>query len=229
MTAPQPFVPPECDLRTFPYMPVFIDQMLTSDFFTQASGDEFRAGFVLYIKSFRELPAGSLPSDIKALTRLAELGQDVAKLKRIRSVALHGWIACADGRLHHRVVAEKALEAWIERLKGRLKSMRGNVARWGSSLDSSEVEVMLGRAVAYLAAINPQSKHLEGLPKGIRVASHKDLPRGSNPDPSGIPQGDPPRIPSFEAIPSGYPSQEITSGEVVSLAHAGTHTREAGR
>lgn len=109
---PEPFVPPDVDLRDFPYMPLDIARLFGSAFHAQATDSEWRAGVTLWLKSWHQVPAASLPSDDVSLARLAELGRDLKGWRRIREGALHGWTACSDGRLYHRTVAEKALQAW---------------------------------------------------------------------------------------------------------------------
>lgn len=38
------------------------------------------------------------------------------QVEKVKEHALRGWVDGGDGRLYHHVVAEKALEAWIESL-----------------------------------------------------------------------------------------------------------------
>lgn len=208
MISERPLTPVDCDLRSFPYMPVYIDRLLGGDFFTQANDAEFRAGFVLYLKSFREVPAGSLPNDNRSLTRLAELGQDVAKLKRIKPVALRGWTCCSDGRLYHPVVATVVLEAWLERLKARRKGVLGNAKRWSLTQTVGDVDEQIATACRHLILIDPSATP-SGIPPTILVRSKKDA--------ENIAQGHPSAIASIEAIPTGYPSQVVTPRGVVPL------------
>jgi hypothetical protein len=51
-------------------------------------------------------------------------------------MALHGWTQCSDGRLYHRVVAEKALEAWRERLRNRWRTECGRIKKSAQRTDS---------------------------------------------------------------------------------------------
>lgn len=41
--------------------------------------------------------------------------------KKVRAVALHGWVKCSDGRFYHPVVAEKAAESWERRVEFKEK------------------------------------------------------------------------------------------------------------
>lgn len=108
---PEPLTPPDCNLRGLRWMPLDVARVIDSDLFLISSGAEFKAAFALWAKSWSQVPAASLPNDERILA-----GLSAAKdWKRVREVALRGWILCADGRLYHPVIAEKALEAMGKR------------------------------------------------------------------------------------------------------------------
>lgn len=119
MTAP--LVPVEVDLRGLPYMPLDVGRLRDSDLAISASGDEFRAAVLLWCASWNQVPAASLPDDDKILATYAGFGRDLKGWKKVKAGALRGFVRCDDGRLYHPVVAEKALEAWDERLEYRDK------------------------------------------------------------------------------------------------------------
>ena len=104
---PAPLVLPHINLKDVPAVLLDIDRLLESDFWLSTNGEECRAGMCLWLKSFRQLPAGSLPDDDTSLSRLCQLAP--AHWADVREKALHGWIKCDDGRLYHRVIAEKVL------------------------------------------------------------------------------------------------------------------------
>ncbi|WP_062116717.1 DUF1376 domain-containing protein [Collimonas pratensis] len=130
---PTPLSPEDCDLRDFPFLPLDIARLFNSEFHARSNDTEWRAGVTLWLKSFHQVPAGSIPDDDVQLARLAELGRDTKTWKKVKGVALHGWIKCNDGRLYHPVVAEKAAEA----LAGK-KTQRGRTAK-------GRLQVMLKR------------------------------------------------------------------------------------
>jgi hypothetical protein len=168
---PDPLVPAQADLRDFGFMPLDIVRLFGSRFHAVANDSEWRAGVTLWAKSFHQVPAASLPDDDIELCRLAELGRDMKTWKKVRAIALHGWIACSDDRLYHPVVAEKANEAWSRKEAQRERSRRGNAARWGLR-DHHEDE--------------PETR------QGIHNASSKDAPAiqdASLKDPKGQGQG----------------------------------------
>lgn len=128
-------VPPECDLRGLPWMPIDTVRLLDSDLFALATGEEFKAAVALWCKAWQQVPAASLPEDDRILAKLSGAG---ARWKKVKEQALRGFVRCTDGRLYHPVIAEKALEAWAHRLKQRDRAAK----RWHPS----------GTAAAHAAA-----------------------------------------------------------------------------
>ena len=129
---PDPLVPADVVLRDFPFFPLDIARLFNSRFHAIASDAEWRAGVTLWLKSYHQVPAGSLPSDDIELARLAEFGKNLKNFLKVKPVALHGWIECADGRLYHRTVAEKVIDAWTRKQQQRDGARKGNAKRWGA-------------------------------------------------------------------------------------------------
>lgn len=154
---PAPLVPADVDLRDFPYMPLDITRLFGSDFHAQSSDAEWRAGVTLWLRSYHQVPAGSLPDDEVALACLAELGRDIRSWRKIAAGALRGWTKCSDGRLYHRTVGEKAREGWIEKLLQRKSSEAGNAKRYGHPFDPTLIDDAIDASLKMLAALNPQS------------------------------------------------------------------------
>lgn len=163
----KPLTPPDCDLRGLTFMPLDVVRLLDSDLFALTTGDEFKAAVALWCKSWNQVPAASLPNDERILARLA--GVSVTEWRGLSEMALKGWVACDDGRLYHPVVAEKALEAWIERLKHRKRSEAGNATRWGREFDSASYDAAIAHAQAMLAELG-------------RI--DPEMPQGSEDDPA---------------------------------------------
>lgn len=174
----EPLVSPEIDLRDFPFMPVDIGRLFGSEFHAQSDDGAWRAGVTLWLKSYHQVPAASIPDDDVALARLAELGRDVKAWRRIKDAALRGWVKCSDGRLYHPVVAEKALEGWIEKLGQRKSSAAGNAKRYGQTFNPSPFDTSIEDAVGRLSALNPSSRLLA-----------KRLPKTSRKSPDGSSDG----------------------------------------
>lgn len=109
---PDPLTPPDCDLRGLPFMPLDVVRLTDSDLFALSTGDEFKAALTLWCKSWLQVPAASLPTDDRILAHLSGAG---SKWRKVKAIALRGFIQCDDGRLYHPVIAEKANDAWERR------------------------------------------------------------------------------------------------------------------
>lgn len=190
-----PLTPPDLDLRDFPYLPLDIARLFGSQFHAIASDAEWRAGMILWLKSYHQVPAASLPDDDVALARLAEFGRDVRGWKKVRDVALRGWVLCDDGRLYHPVVAEKALVALLGMLGKRRFSDIGNAKRWKVAFDSTEIDNRIATAAGLLSNFNPKSSALN---KKFVVEAIRN-PGGTKIDPAGTPAG------KVESAPDGSP------------------------
>jgi hypothetical protein len=104
---PAPLVDADIDLSTTLYFPILIRRLFQSEFHLKATDSEWRAGFTLWLQSWEQHPSGSLPNDDRQLRRLAGLAGGARwKWYRVRDMALHGWVLCADGRLYHKMIAE---------------------------------------------------------------------------------------------------------------------------
>ena len=112
MTERKPPVPPEADLRGFPFMPLDVERLAQSDLAAIATGDEFRAAVLLWCAAWHQKPAGSVPDDDRVLAHLAGFGRNIDGWLEVKEVALRGFELCRDGRLYHLVLAAKVLEAW---------------------------------------------------------------------------------------------------------------------
>jgi hypothetical protein len=154
----EPLTPPDCDLRDFVYMPVDAARLLDSDFYALSTAEEFKAALTLWFKCWSQVPAASLPNDDRVLAHLSGAG---AKWKKVKDMALRGFVLCSDGRLYHTVVAEKANDAWAKRQSFRERSKKGNSKRWGSQKDEP------------MQSQTDPSAILEGVPKGVL-----ELPKG---------------------------------------------------
>jgi hypothetical protein len=126
----RPLVGPGVDLRDFAFVPIYRARLFGSAFHAKANDAEWRAGMTLWLKSWDQRPAGSLPTDDVELCRLAEFGRDMDAWLSVKSRALHNWVECSDGRLYHPVVAEVVNTAWVRKRKASIKGMAGAAAKW---------------------------------------------------------------------------------------------------
>jgi len=199
MEKPAPLTPSDCDLRDFQFMPVDVHRLLTSETWILGTGDERAAAMTLWLASWHQVPAGSIPQDDRMLAHLSQSGP---KWKKLKAHTLRGWVEARDGRLYHPVVAEKALEAWVEKLAYSLSGSAGNAKRWGVSIETDSTRDRALVAISMLRALAPQSKTLKKkaiavIESGSQTESGGDT-NTSGGDPSkpsgGDSGGDPPRI-----------------------------------
>jgi hypothetical protein len=127
---PAPLVPAEVDLRGYEFMPLYGARLRDSELNSRATDAEFRAAINLWWSSWNQVPAASLPYTDIELCRLADLGRDLRAWAKVKGRALHGFIACSDGRLYHVVLSAIALEAWQGRVNATAKGKYGASKRW---------------------------------------------------------------------------------------------------
>jgi hypothetical protein len=135
---PPPMTPPECDLRDFPFMPLDVVRLRDSDMAAHQDAEVFRAALLAWCVAWHQVPAASLPDDDVAITRLIGMGRDVKGWKKLRAAgALDGFTLCADGRLYHDVVAEKAVKSWEAKKAQRDRTEKARLARLSQSKERS--------------------------------------------------------------------------------------------
>ncbi|MDH1865711.1 YdaU family protein [Pseudomonas chengduensis] len=143
---PAPLVPADVDLRGLPFMPLDVNRLRDSDLAIEASGDEFRAAVLLWCASWNQVPAGSLPDAEQALAAYAGFGRDLKSWKKVRAGALRGFVKCSDGRLYHPVVAEKAIDAWAQRVEHRAAKESENKRKEKERQDRARIFAALREA-----------------------------------------------------------------------------------
>lgn len=131
---PAPPIPKDVDLRSFPYMPLNINQLQNSVTWAKAVASPWasRACINLWARSWYQVPAGSLPNDDDLLERWADVPH--GEWEGVRELALRGFVECSDGLLYHLELCKIALQSWGMK---RRKGAAGAEARWGDTdLDS---------------------------------------------------------------------------------------------
>lgn len=114
---PDPLVPAEVDLSDFQYMELDVRLLRDSKFAAEVDAEAFRAGVLLWCAAWHQIPAASLPNNDLELAHLAGYGRVVKEWRKVREQALSLFVLCSDGRLYHRVIAEKACAAWQAKLR----------------------------------------------------------------------------------------------------------------
>jgi hypothetical protein len=127
---PEPFVPAHVDLRDFTWMPLEIARLDKSRSWRAARRHPALAFYMLNLwkTAWHNLPAGSLENDDDDLMDHAGCAT-VREWEKARAQALRNWVLCSDGRLYHKVVAEKVLAAWEGKMLQRWKSECGRIKK----------------------------------------------------------------------------------------------------
>ena len=152
------------------------DRLLGSELAALSTGDEFKAATLLWCRAWQQKPAASLPDDERVLASFAGLGNNLPKWRKVRAMAMRGFIKCSDGRLYHPMLAEDAKRAWKARLQKRAAADK----RWNT--DSTPPEHPPGRAPEHADGYAPASPsghaepHAGNMPSSSPVqSSTKDL------------------------------------------------------
>jgi hypothetical protein len=149
---PAPPVPCDIDLRDFHFMPLDVVRLQNSETWAIADGWAAKALVNLWTRSWHQVPAGSLPDD----DNLHRAWANVPDWESVRNVALRGFVKCSDGRLYHRVICEKALDAWNKRKRFR----RAANARWKNEKNATDMQRTPDAPASYHAT------HLQGTGRG---------------------------------------------------------------
>jgi uncharacterized protein YdaU (DUF1376 family) len=110
-------------------MPLDVRTLLTSSLWIKAKKQPIvaYAAVSLWCESWHQVPAGSLPDDDEVLAHLAIC--DETEWMQIRDRVLHNFVKCSDGRLYHRMVAQKAIAAWQEKMAHKARTKAATDAR----------------------------------------------------------------------------------------------------
>ena len=134
---PAPLVPAEVDLRGLPGFMLDVNRLLSSELVALGTDAERWAALMLWCRAWHQIPATSLPDDDRVLAAFA--GVSLAKWRRIRDMAMRGFVLCSDGRYYHQVLSQEALQAWGKRVAYRERRARDTerMQRWRESRDGA--------------------------------------------------------------------------------------------
>lgn len=187
MNAPPPLVPAEVDLTQFDGFMLNTERLLGSELLALATGEEFRAAVVLWCRAWKQVPAASLPDDDRILARFANV--NFTAWRKIKTMALRGFIKCSDGRLYHKVLANDALRAWarhqghlVEREKDRLRKQewRDKKQSKRSAHDNDVPRDINGTSTGFPSDVPPEVRGSSALRQG------QDRDKDSEPNGSGV-------------------------------------------
>ena len=158
---PAPLTPPDCDLTSMPAMLLDVRRLRDSGVAAHENPEVFRASMFLWCAAWHEVPAASLKDDDSELAQKAGFGRFLTEWRKVKDEVLKSFTRCADGRLYHPVVAEKALEQWVEILLRRVSGARGNESQGKGAGDPGQHMRALGEAAILLFKLNPLARVLK--------------------------------------------------------------------
>ncbi|WP_201397939.1 hypothetical protein [Alicycliphilus denitrificans] len=142
---PQPLVPAEINLETFPWAPVRLAFLSGHPLALAQQAEPFRALVLLIAQAWRQQPAMTVPDDDIQLASMTGFGRDIEAWLAVRDPVLQGWTLCSDDRWHHPELATWAQQSWDakksdERFRAK-QSMRARSRRSGANQDAEESDV----------------------------------------------------------------------------------------
>lgn len=106
---PEPLVPPDHDVSMLSDFRLNVDRLLASELVAVGTAEECWAAFMLWCRAWKQVPGGSLPNDDRILAGFSGAG---SRWRKVRDVALHGFVLCSDGRFYHRFLCEEVKRAY---------------------------------------------------------------------------------------------------------------------
>lgn len=204
----EPLTPPDCDLKDFAYMPLDVARLRQSELTSDETPEACWAAVLLWCASWHEIPAASIPDNdqwqAKQCGYVARGKVDKA-WESVRAGALRGFVKCADGRLYHPVVAEKARESWESKNRyahGKMaeRVRKANVLRTKNGLPSIETPTLdQWISAGRVDPVPPEN-----------VADEAGIPPEPTPTSAGIP---PEKALNSNSKGEGYISPSLRSGE----------------
>ncbi|MEP3114137.1 DUF1376 domain-containing protein [Nisaea sp.] len=130
----------DVDLRDLGWMPLDVNRFRDCGMLSKVSDEEFVAAIQLWAAAWHQVPPASLPDDDRELAKLAGYGRALDAWQAVREGALYGFERWSDGRLHHPVIAEKALEAveWVSKKESKKARTRERVRRHRVKLEEGK-------------------------------------------------------------------------------------------
>jgi uncharacterized protein YdaU (DUF1376 family) len=123
---PDPLVPADANVQGLDGFMLNVQRLFSSELYALSTGDEFKAAVSLWGRAWLQTPPGSLPNDERLLAAFSGAGP---KWKKVREVALRGFVECSDGRLYHKVLCEDVLNAARKRQAFRDRTAAATEAR----------------------------------------------------------------------------------------------------
>jgi hypothetical protein len=116
-----------------------VDRLLASELVAIGTPEECWAALMLWCRAWKQIPGGSLPNDERALAGFSGAGR---QWKKVRQMALHGFVLCADGRFYHPVLCDEVKRAYRSRAANvqRRETDRKRLSEWREKRSGNGLE-----------------------------------------------------------------------------------------
>ncbi|MHB1310527.1 MAG: DUF1376 domain-containing protein [Gemmatimonadaceae bacterium] len=108
------------------------ERLLASELVALASPEEAWHALMLWCRAWQQHPPASLPNDERVLMAFSRAG---ARWKKVRDMAMRGFVLCSDDRYYHPVLCEQVTTAWAKRKVYRNDQER--LKRWREARKAS--------------------------------------------------------------------------------------------
>lgn len=119
---PAPLVPPECDCTDLDGFMLNVERLMASELVALSSHEVVAAALFLWARSWKQVPAASLPDDERVMAAFARL--PLPRFRKLKGEVLRGFVKCSDGRLYHRFLAREAVNAFQRKAAFQVKRGR---------------------------------------------------------------------------------------------------------
>lgn len=185
---PDPLVPADVDLRGFTGFMLDVERLLASELVALGTAEECWYALMLWCRAWQQQPPASLPNDDRVLAAFSRAG---SKWKKVRDLALRGFVLCNDGRLYHKVLSEEAKTAWDKRKKYQERSAKANAKRWSDNGDKDSYKDESGSPTRIQQGVQ-QGDQKDSLESPVEVEVEVEVtdkpnsvPNGTDADASG--------------------------------------------
>lgn len=136
---PPPLVAADRDVRDLDGFMLNVERLLASELVAVGTPEECWAAFMLWCRSWKQLPGGSLPNNERVLASFS--GAD-KRWPKVREMAMHGFVLCSDGRFYHRVLCEEVERAYKAKCahKTRRETDQKRLAEWRARQKETQSE-----------------------------------------------------------------------------------------
>lgn len=123
---PAPLVPADTDISGLPGFLLDVEKLFASELWALSTPEEFKAAVALWGRAWQQSPPGSLPNDDRILSRFSGAG---SRWKKVREMALRGFVLCSDGKYYHKTLAADVLRAAESKRQRKARTLAATTAK----------------------------------------------------------------------------------------------------